>query len=166
MPVIATKIMSQNDALSKDFVNNYILSPINSIANPPSAFYTKPSSDPNLTTTSTTFTYLDNTLNKFYLQISTSGNPVIVGFRSLVQHSVAANSVAFDIEVDGVNYTGGGNLAVGNHSVAGGSFMVAFSEVIQIASGVHTFKVVWRAVTAGTATLVSSSIPSFYVKEL
>lgn len=167
MPVVAQITMGQNDALSKDFLNNYIFTPISQLATPAAAYYSKPSSDPNITTVSTTFGYVDNTLGKFSLQIATTGAPIEMGFRGIASHSVATASVAFDIEVDGVNYTNGGVLAQGTHPTASGAFTISFREIIPvIAGGIHTFKLVWKVVSAGTGTLVSTHVPSFYVREL
>lgn len=158
--------MGIDDILSKDKLNTYVFTPLADIIAPPFAVYNKPTGEATITTTSTTLTAIDDTLGKFYLQITTKGNPVEVGVRIGIGNSGIAYTY-IDVEIDGVSYTSS-SVATGvfYSAVGGAQGIISFREIVSpLAAGTHDFKLRWR-VSGGTATLYPVYKPQFYVREL
>lgn len=159
-------VFNENDGLSVDRANQ-IYTALSRLITPPYKIYTKPTGEANLTTTSTTFGTVDNTVDKFNLTIVTFGNPVEIGFNGLVNHSVSGGLITFDVEMDGALLGGASNNwdAIFCASNAG-SYRTTWRRIHTVAAGSHTFKLMWKITTAGTGTLYSNSLPQFYVREI
>lgn len=133
----------------------------------------------NVTTTSTTWTAVDD--NQFTLTLEISSQAQLeTSIAAMVSHSVLGGYVNMDVIVDDTTYlsslTGtpaAGGLWTTRGLVAGAP--IAMGCPIRIpagsfAAGVHTFKLRWKIVTAGTGTLyltAASAMSSFqwYVGE-
>lgn len=164
MPFGPTTLLQQDDVMSKDKINTFLLQPMADLIAPPFASYNKPITDPNITTTSATFTPIDAT--NFNLTIVTKGNPVMLTFRAAFLHSTLGATVSFEIFIDGVAYGGGANgIAVVNEYVANNILMASFTEIIPIVAGMHTFQMNWRTSVA-TATILAAQFPQMTVREL
>jgi len=167
MPYAPTTTLANDDVFSKDKINSYILLPLADLISPPAAIYYKPSTDPNLTTASTTMVAMDDTLGNFWLNITSRGNPVLLGFRANVSNSTASAIIRIDIEVDGALYNGSTNgiyqkVLPASAGVLDGVF---FQEIMTLAAGSHDFKMRW-SVNTGTGTINSLGKTIFFVREL
>lgn len=166
MPFAPTTTMGQDDILSKDKINTFILGPLSDLVSPASSIYHRSVGDATLSTVSTTYAAVDDTLGIFYLQITTKGNPVSLDFRAVVSNSTANAVNSFDVEIDGTLFAIGGNgMWIATHASVSGSLAAMLHELIPLGAGVHDFKLRWK-VSSGTLTMSSASRPFFAVREI
>lgn len=164
MPLNPTTTFQQDDVMSKDRMNTYVLRPISDMINPPFAYYNKPITDPALTVTSTSFVPIDAT--NFSLTITTKGNPVLLTARIEGVNNTLAAVSAFEIFINGSAYGGGANGIWGiNQYVANNIWTMSLSEIIPLAPNTWNFQIYAR-VSAGTLTMGASYFPQFSVREL
>lgn len=116
-------------------------------------FYSPPTSDPNITTTSTTFVDLTG----FSLTHVSQGGLIEIAFVA----RVSVITVRFDFLIDGVSITGD-NDALGAPAVMG---VVSILRYARPAAGSRQYKVQWRT-TSGTGTVYPAGLAQFMVREL
>lgn len=166
MPYGPTTLINQNDVLSKDKINSYILQVLADFISPPMAIYDKSVSDPNLTTASVTFVDMDATVGNFNLAIVTKGNPIEIGFRGEFFNATLGSQNCLEVTINGGAVGGGANGLMWTYQpVASYQYPMSFREVYTLGAGSYNVKMQWRT-SAGTVALVSSCKPQFYVREL
>lgn len=117
------------------------------------AFYSPPTSDPNITTTSNSMVDLSG----FSLPHTSQGGLIEISF--LARLSVV--TIRVDLLIDGISITGD-NDGVGAPPVTGSFSAIRYARP---AAGLHTYKVQWRT-TAGTGTLYPAGLAQFMVREI
>lgn len=141
---------------------------VKDLADPPSAIYDRPSTDPTLTTSSASFGLIDGTAGKYNLTITTRGNPVLVHFEATLIHNTAAAYGYLDLEVDGVLTVGVGTigLSIFNYVNTAAYWAAQINRMVTgLSAGSHTFKMYWRT-SAGILSLIPNSKSQFSVREL
>jgi hypothetical protein len=141
----------------------------------PSVILTVRGNGINETTTSTTFTPVNNTI--FLGSMQCTGAPLYINVNAVLTHSVANTAVHVDVLIDGVTYASSltatavtdGLFAPRSGTPAPVRVHLAGSHILPAGSlsvGSHSFSLVWRAGAAGTATLfLSGSTCQFSVSE-
>jgi len=106
----------------------------------------------NYTTTSATFTPVDNT-NLVSTRTINSGKVILV-FIGVV--NTTGGNTFWDFDIDGVRYgsAGADGLAIG---LFGKNTVVMIAPVEGLSVGSHTFKVVWKVTSGQTGTLYSGN---------
>lgn len=113
----------------------------------------------NYTTTSTTFTNVDNTVDTFNLTLTTYGGDVLIVAVLNVLRSASPTSVYFDVELDGARI-GGDDGIVGQddpENTAPGSTITLIRLHRSLAAGSHTFKLQWKLSAANTTTIYAGA---------
>lgn len=121
-----------------------------------SASYKRTAGD--YTTTSTTFVDVDST--NLSLTITTGAHRVLIGFSGTVRQSDGNDNIFLDVTVDGTRQGGSIGL-IGPRSAVNvdGSFTF-LTDVLS--AGSHTFKLQWRVLATGTATIAGGSTGELY----
>ena len=105
--------------------------------------------------TSTSTAYADVDTTDFTLSITTTGGDVVVGFHGLVNlGSAAANSVHFDVTMDGTQIGGDDGITADvfiNTSGATDTKSMSFTRLVTgVSAGAHTFVLRWKSSTGGS----------------
>lgn len=126
----------------------------------------------NLTSTNTSFAAVDDA--QFTLSIDVpEGADVLCWFNAAAQHSLTTGSAIFDVLIDDTNYVSSGTGTPATtgcfpqRSIQGTSAAYVGGNLIieGLSAGVHTFKLRWKVITAGTITLfLSGSYNQFGVR--
>ena len=129
----------------------------------------------NYTSTSTSFVDIDGT--NLAIVLSISGTTVLLNFQAVYTYNGGTYvTAAFDFTVDGSRYAAGGVdglMLSPNTSTGKDGFISMTALVTGLSAGSHTFKVQWKAQTAGTIGLFDGNntsgqdfIPSFIAVEV
>ena len=165
MPAITLTVPGDTDVMGYEQMYAWWQA-ISAQAAPPYAIYDKPTTDPNKSTTSTTFTDIDATANTFNLTVTTTGNPVQISTRLNITGGTNGMYVYIDLLIDGTSVSGGNGIMV--KQFQGATEYMTFSTTLlnsALGAGPHTFKLQWR-VSNSTATLVSTFMNHFSVLEI
>lgn len=143
------------DQLTADLFTD-IVDDLDFLRNPPADLYSPPTSDANITTSSTTFVLLTG----FALSVTTQGGKL------KVEWSLRANTTnaRFDIRVNGISITGD-NDGLGAVTPASTFGMNSGFRYINVAAGVYTVEMYWR-VTTGTGTVYPAGLCQFAAYEV
>ena len=126
------------------------------LRNPPADLYSPATSDPNITTTSTTSILLTG----FTLSITTQGGKIFVLFR------LRANSTnaRFDVRLDTVSVTGDSD-SMGAVTPASTFGLNTGWAILAASAGAHTLELYWK-VTTGTGTVYPAGLCQFAAWEI
>ncbi len=158
---------------------NQILANLRALYNAPSNSY-RADEPSDYTTTSTSFTNVDGTNNKFSQQITLDAlGDVLVGFTGIMNITAASGSrsLFLDFTVDGARQgLDDGILFIGPSSGSTDQ-LTSFTWLVRnLAAGTHTFNLQWRVTTsgaspvgtlyAGAGTSSKDIHPQFWVKKI
>lgn len=164
-----------SEPLTSSDMNTYVSDNLVALHEPPTGNYlANEASD--ITTTSTSFVDVDNTLGKFSQAITTTGGDIMVSFCGSIRNQTGGNRVFMALSLDGTVYGGTEGIMGVVMPAAGlanpgtnGSFVYWFFGV---AAGTHTVNLMWR-VDGGTGQLYRGAaaasgdiIPQFVVREV
>lgn len=148
---------------------NALRDAVDALANPPSAIYDRPTTDPILTTNSASFVAVENTTGKYNLTIVTAGNPVLLSFNAALTHNTLNAYGYIDFEIDGTLLVGAGTVGAALHQFVAANtdyWLLSYQRMITgLGAGSHTFKVFWRT-SAGIVSLNPATRSQFFVREL
>lgn len=123
----------------------------------------------NFTTTSDTFVDVDTA--KLSHTLTSTGNPLMIGFFGLVNTGYNPTSVYWDVTIDGVRMGGDGGITCTVGTTYAHASFVAIAPTVT--AGTHTVRLQWRVPPMGySATLYTGNAhpfkvrPQFWVREL
>lgn len=133
---------STGDLITASIYNTDVVDNLIALKDPPTKVWNITGEASDYTTTSGTFSYVDNTADKGQLTITTDGGAVMIG---VILSMNGSGRYAIDVEIDGTTDIGGTTAYVYGPSNNLGH-IVSFVHVVEgLSAGSHVFRLKWAS---------------------